>query len=134
MIAVVCVDDRGGMAFNRRRQSMDRLLRADLIKEAGGRTLWMSEYSQRQFAEEAASLRTAERFWEEAGGEELCFFERLDPAPWLGEARALVVYRWNRRYPADLYFSGPPEGWKLARREEFPGSSHEKITKEVYVP
>ena len=26
------------------------------------------------------------------------------------------------------------EGWTLARREEFPGFSHEIITKEVYIP
>ena len=35
MIAVVCIDDKGGMLFNRRRQSQDRLLREDLLREAG---------------------------------------------------------------------------------------------------
>ena len=34
MIWVVCVDDRGGTAFHGRRQSMDRLLRADLLAMA----------------------------------------------------------------------------------------------------
>ena len=29
MILVVCLDDGNGMGFNRRRQSQDRLLRAD---------------------------------------------------------------------------------------------------------
>ena len=46
----------------------------------------------------------------------------------------LVLYRWNRRYPADAWLDvrpGPP-GWTLARREEFSGHSHERITKEVY--
>ena len=37
-------------------------------------------------------------------------------------------------YPADLYWDLPLEGWTLARREEFPGFSHEIITKEVYIP
>jgi len=36
MIAVVCVDDRGGMLFNRRRQSQDRVLRGDLLALAAG--------------------------------------------------------------------------------------------------
>ena len=35
MILVICVDDKGGMAFNGRRQSMDRLLRADLLQTVG---------------------------------------------------------------------------------------------------
>ena len=39
-----------------------------------------------------------------------------------------------RAYPADLYWDLPLEGWTLARREEFPGFSHEIIAKEVYIP
>ena len=35
MILALCVDDKNGMAFNGRRQSMDRLLRADLLTAAG---------------------------------------------------------------------------------------------------
>ena len=45
MIIAVCIDDKGGMLFNHRRQSQDRLLREDLLKEAAGRPLWMSGYS-----------------------------------------------------------------------------------------
>ena len=45
MIAAVCIDDRGGMLFNHRRQSQDRLLREDLLAEAAGRPLWMNSYS-----------------------------------------------------------------------------------------
>ncbi len=46
----------------------------------------------------------------------------------------LVLYRWNRRYPADVYLDIRPEppGWRLVSREEFSGSSHPRITKEVY--
>ena len=53
---------------------------------------------------------------------------------WLDRLEGLVLYRWNRRYPADAWLDvrpGPP-GWTLARREEFSGHSHERITKEVY--
>jgi len=48
-----------------------------------------------------------------------------------GAPEGLILYRWNRTYPADLYFTLSLEGWTLERREEFAGSSHEKITKEV---
>ena len=133
MILIACIDDRGGMLFNRRRQSQDRLLRLDLLAEAGGRPVWMTSYSLKQFQDAPENLREAENFAARAGAGEFCFFEDADPAPWLEKAEAVILYHWNRRYPADLYFPLPLEGWRLERREEFPGSSHEKITKEVYV-
>ena len=42
-----------------------------------------------------------------------------------------IIYRWNRVYPADVSVEIGTE-WKLTETEEFPGFSHEKITKEVY--
>ena len=132
MIVAACIDDRGGMLFNRRRQSQDRLLRQDLLAEAGGRPVWMNGYSARLFADAPGDLRCAEDFPRRAGAGELCFFEDVDPAPYLAEAEGVLLYRWNRRYPADRYFPLPLEGWHLVRQEEFAGSSHEKITKEVY--
>lgn len=132
MIVVACIDGRGGMLFNRRRQSQDRLLRRDLLQEAAGRPLWMSPYSAKQFPEPPENLRCAEDFAQQAGPGELCLFEDADPAPYLAQAEGVLLYCWNRRYPADRYFPLPLEGWRLVRREEFAGSSHEKITKEVY--
>lgn len=55
-------------------------------------------------------------------------------APFAGRVERVVLYRWDRAYPADLYWDLPLEGWTLARREEFPGFSHEIIAKEVYIP
>ena len=133
MIAVVCVDDRGGMLFNRRRQSQDRLLRQDLLEEAGGRPVWLSPYSLKQFPDPPENLRSAEDFFCRPGRGEYCFFEDVDPAPWLEGAEGVILYHWNRSYPGDLFFPLPLTGWTLTRREEFPGSSHERITKEVFL-
>ncbi len=132
MIIIACIDDRGGMLFNRRRQSQDRLLRQDLLREAGGRPVWMSAYTLRQFPDPAENLRPAEDFFRRAGAGEFAFFEDADPGPWLEGAEGVLLYRWNRLYPADRYFPLPLADWRLTRREEFAGSSHEKITKEVY--
>ena len=44
----------------------------------------------------------------------------------------VVLYKWNRVYPADQYFAMDLSGWKLVETVEFPGSSHEKITEERY--
>ena len=58
MTLILCVDDRGGLSFNGRRQSQDRRVREDLLAMAAGGTLWMDGYSRRQFTEpEAAAIR-----------------------------------------------------------------------------
>ena len=132
MIAAVCVDDNNGMCFNHRRQSQDRLLRADLLREAAGGPLWMNAYSAKQFKESPEALLVAPDFLAQAGPGALCFVEDQDLTPWAEKLEGIILYRWNRTYPADLRFTLPLAGWRLARTEEFPGSSHEKITKEVY--
>ncbi len=133
MILAVCVDDKGGMLFNRRRQSQDRLLRQNLLEEAAGRAVWMNAYSYKQFAPAPENVRCAEDFFTQAGEGEFCFFEDEDPAPWLAKAEEVILYCWNRAYPADRRFFLPQKGWTPARREDFPGSSHERITKEVFL-
>lgn len=132
MIVVVCIDDRGGMLFNRRRQSQDRVLRQDLLRQAAGRPIWMNTYSLGQFDPETGDLRQAEDCLDRAGPGELCFVETLDPVPWLERIEGVILYRWNRRYPADLYCTLPWDRFSLAGREDFAGSSHEHITREVY--
>ena len=58
MTLILCVDDRGGLSFNGRRQSQDRRVREDLLTMAAGGALWMDDYSRRQFTEpEAAAIR-----------------------------------------------------------------------------
>ena len=133
MILVVCIDDRGGMLFNRRRQSQDRLLREDLLREAAGRSLWMNAYSAKQFAPLPENIRVAEDFPAQAGDGDFCFFENVNPVPWLERAERIVLYRWNRHYPADRWFPQPLPGRTVQRTEDFPGASHETITKEVLV-
>ena len=53
MIVIVCVDQRNGLAFNGRRQSRDRMVAADILKESAGRRLWMTPSSRRLFLPEA---------------------------------------------------------------------------------
>lgn len=133
MILVACIDDRGGMLFNRRRQSQDRLLRLDLLQEAAGRPVWMNAYSCKLFDPVPENIRVAEDFAARAGKSEFCFFEDVDPAPWLEKAEMVILYHWNRRYPADRYFPQPLTGRAVERLEEFAGSSHDRITKEILV-
>ena len=134
MIAALCIDDNRGLRFNRWRQSRDRAVTADLLQSAGGRTLWIAPGSAALFPEGAVTA--CEAFLERAGEGEWCFVEDRPLAPVLHKIEALVLYRWNRVYPADTYLDVIPweSGWRLTSREEFSGRSHKLITKEVYLP
>lgn len=134
MVLVVCVDDKMGMLFNGRRQSKDRLLRADLLQLTEGRQLWMNSYSATQFDEVAAHICVDESFLDKADTDDYCFVENTDIAPYADRVTGVLIYRWNRSYPGDAFF--PLElfenRWHLLSREEFSGSSHDTVTREVY--
>jgi hypothetical protein len=44
----------------------------------------------------------------------------------------IIVYKWNRVYPADTHFNIDLGNWTLTESVDFEGSSHEKITREIY--
>lgn len=133
MTLIVCVDDGLGMAFGGRRQSRDRALCEDMLAFAAGRTLRMSPRSAKLFEGMGGAVEASADYMQAAGGDECCFVE-LEPAGEIaGRADTLVIYRWNRRYPSDLRFDVSLEGWRQTGVREFAGTSHEKITREVYI-
>lgn len=133
MKLIVCVDDKLGMLYNKRRQSKDRLLRADMLEVTRGSKLWMNAYSAGQF-EDASNICIDEDFLEKAGPEEYCFVENADIVPYADGVRGVIVYRWNRTYPSDRKFPMElfADSWKQADAVDFAGSSHDTITREVY--
>ena len=135
MIIIACVDDNMGMMFNRRRQSQDRVLTEHILEATKGKKLWMNHYSEKQFSEnDAPQINVDDNFMSEAGDGEYCLVEDCDVTPYLRWVEKVILYRWNRRYPADQTFSVDlaEGGWKLVHTEDFAGSSHEKITEEIY--
>ena len=135
MIVMMCVDDNGGTMFNGRRQSRDRVLQEEVLARTQGRRLWMNASSAALFAPEGAErIAVAEDFLDRALPGELCFAEGAALAPSEERIEELILFRWNRVYPADRFFDLPLEehGWRLTGTREFPGSSHERITEEVY--
>lgn len=133
MIVAVCVDGRGGMLFNRRRQSQDRAQREDLLAFCGGRRLWTAPCTASLFSGQA-EVTADEDFLSKAGDGEVCFVEDRAIAPFADRIEEVVLYNWNRAYPAEVHLDFDPAaaGFALAERREFPGSSHEKITREIY--
>ena len=136
MILIVAVDEDKGMMFNRRRQSKDRVLRERILSLAKGGKLWMNAYTRRQFPEDAhAEIIVDEKFLEKAGFGDYCFLENIPASPYEDRIEKIILFWWNRKYPSDTWFDIDLEGggWKLSETREFSGSSHEKITEEVYV-
>ena len=131
MILSLCADDRLGLSFGGRRQSKDSQVRRRLLELSGGK-LRMSEYSARQFEEPVYS---GADYLSGAAAEDWCFAENRDYLAFSDAIGKIVLFRWNRHYPADVRWEPdlPQRGFTLAETGDFPGKSHEKITREVYV-
>lgn len=154
MNIITVIDDAGGMCFNSRRQSRDRILRENILRITAGSTLWMNAYSAGQFRTECGrlpansnsagqfqersgdgSIKTDDCFMEKAKAGDFCFVENLLLAPFLDRIDGIWLFRWNRRYPGDFYLDidVSEKEWVLTESAEFAGSSHERISMEVYV-
>ena len=133
MIVMLCVDDKNGMLFNRRRQSKDRVLCQHILELVGTGRLWMSPYSKKQFADtKQAEVIVDEAYLEKAGAGDYCFVEDRDVALYENRIEQIILFRWNRIYPADIFFTLDISGYTLEKTENFAGNSHDKITKEIY--
>ena len=131
MKLIFCLDDRGGMMFNQRRQSQDRILRRRILEMAKDSRIIMSPYSAKQF-EGSDNIIVSDEPEKVALINDFYFVEDLD---FNGEAAdEIIVYKWNRHYPSDKYFDVDIKslGYNLYSTEDFAGSSHEKITEEKY--
>lgn len=134
MTIVICVDARNGMLFHNRRQSQDRQQRADLLGICQGQSLWMDEYSATLFSERVDEIHVAPDYLNKVKPGDYCFVERT-ALPVLDERiNGVILYRWDRVYPADIRLDWDLEaaGFQLEAKKEFQGFSHEKIIKEIY--
>lgn len=130
MNLIVCLDDRNGMAFNNRRQSRDIELARRVLAITTGK-LYMNAYSAKIFPE-SEKITVCEDFLAEAGENDFCFCE--GDVETLENVTGIIIYRWNRLYPADVSFGFDleREGFSLVSSEEFIGNSHAKITEQIF--
>ena len=133
MIIIICVDKKYGMLFNQRRQSQDRILRSRILELTNHSRLWMNAYSAKQFKDGLPShVTVSEDYLTSAGPSEFCFVELEDLSLYENKVDGIILYHWNREYPADRYFTFDMTQFMLQTIVDFPGSSHETITEEVY--
>lgn len=129
MRPIICIEDNGGMLLFGKRLSKDRVLRQRILELTAEGTLWMSTYSAKQF-EEGGRFAADDGYLQKAAATDYVFVEDGDFS--LDDCDELVLYRWNRRYPADRFFAADLAGFALASTREFAGYSHETITEEIY--
>lgn len=128
MTLYLCLDDRNGLQFNHRRQSRDSAVLEDIRSQLTGNLL-IDPFSEKLIREAEIPYvlppETASDY----------FVEDVPPEEILAQTTKLVIYRWNRHYPSDVTWK--PDlaamGFALEETTDFPGTSHENITREVYV-
>ncbi len=91
----------------------------------------MNSYSAKQF-ENVERVIVDDAFLDNAGQGDFCFVEEAEISA--ENVEAFYIFNWNRKYPGDLFFSVDlkSEGFKKIKKEEFQGSSHDKITLKIY--
>ena len=136
MTLILFLDDRGGMLFNRRRQSQDRAAREVILRMAKGRRLLMNPYSAKQFGD-AEGITVTETPVKDAKGEDLAVIENLPvDGGVIASADEVLLFHWNALYPSDISFDYSlltKHEFFLASQEDFAGYSHEKITIKRYL-
>lgn len=129
MIAILCLDENFGMMFNSRRQTMDSVVRADIMNTYD--KVIMSEYSKSQFEEifhdridEVSSfqyIKDGVLFVEDVEIDDYSIFDTI------------VVYYWNKKYPSDLRFDESIlNRYDNIESTRIKGSSHDEIDRVVY--
>ncbi|MBQ9069966.1 MAG: ribonuclease Z [Clostridia bacterium] len=131
-VAVV-LDDNEGMLLFGKRQSKDRVMIAEFVSSVGEENIYVSPFSKRIF-ENYVSVTYADNPIEACVDGGACFIENMPLSPYVDSIETLIIYRWNRLYHSDVKFDLNPEksGFKLESVSEFQGSSHDRITKEIY--
>ena len=129
MQVIITVENRNGMLFNHRRVSRDQKVSERILAYCKEKKLWMNAYSAKLF-ENNPQIRVSETFLEQKDA--ICFVEDQDVTPYLPEIDTIILFHWNRDYPADFFFTVDLSEWNRIHQEEFAGKSHEKITMDVY--
>lgn len=129
----ITVDDKMGLAFNKRRQSRDKRIIEDLCTKTE-KDIYISVYSAPLFEEFSDRIKVVSDPLAECPDDGFCFVEMRELGAYTDDISTLVLYHWNRLYPSDkkLDIEIVKEGFKMVAQYEFVGNSHDIITKGIY--
>ena len=107
MTIIVCIDSNSGLMFNHRRQSKDKIVCNRILEIVKGSRLWMNAYSAQIF-DDYEQICIDEDFLQKAMPEDFCFIENNAIAPFEQQVNKIILFNWNRTYPADMYLDISP--------------------------
>lgn len=98
MNIIVCIDDNGGMLFNQRRQSRDKVLLEDMMNMVSGmgKKLWIAPFSEKMlqpYKENCPFITVDEAFLEKADAPDYCFVENNALQQWKEKIDTVILYR-----------------------------------------
>ncbi len=133
LTVAITVDDKLGLAFNKRRQSRDKRLIEDLCKKTSG-DIYISSYSALLFEEFSDRIKVVDNPLIDSPDGGCCFIELTQIKEYIDDISTLIIYHWNRQYPSDkkLDIDVKDCGFKMTAQYDFAGNSHDKITKGIY--
>ena len=126
MILITCIDNRKGIMFNKRRVSKDTLLIERLKGITKENKIYVSEYSKPLFDGFDNLVLSIENLTNND-------FYFLENEGYNGNIDKIIIYKWNRDYPADKYFDIDLSSYELISTQDFQGASHDLITEEIYI-
>lgn len=132
MKVIVCLDKKDGMLFNHRRQSRDRVVISDVLLNYSENGLYVSEYSLSLFNASDKVHLVTNTLTNTEDTAAWRFVETAEVSDFVAEISELVVYRWDKVYPATESFRVNWEDFDCVSMQEIQGYSHETICKEVY--
>lgn len=132
MKVIACIDDNGGILFNNRRVSRDKLVIENILDYIKPNILYITDFSTNLFADHMDSnkIKIIEEI--DYGSDDYYFIENISLNDYCKYIDEIVIYKWNRVYPSDFKFNIDLNCYNKIKELEFVGNSHDLITREIY--
>ncbi|AMN30662.1 ribonuclease Z (plasmid) [Clostridium perfringens] len=135
MKLIICLDENDGFLFNNRRQSQDKYLRNDILDLIKDKSIYMNKYSYSLYKDKKnKNIKVCDDFLEQCSENDYCLVENIEFKKYEKKINTIIIYKWNRIYPADTFFDMnlKKDKWILIENKSFLGYSHDKITRLIY--
>ena len=131
MTLVICLDQKGGMLFNKRRQTLDYEI-VDQICKIGGDSLYISPFSEGYF--KGKTVKVVGNPLQDAPTNATVFIEDTDALPYVKGIDKIIFFRWSEIYPTDYKISFNPTevGFRALGEIKFSTKVHKDVKKEIY--
>ena len=132
MILIFCTDKNGGLYFNNRRQSSDKLVYKRIKEITADKKLYTGSYSY-QILEQNNIECLVENNVSLLLDEDVYYFcEITDVNSLCNKCDKIIIYNWNRDYPYDIKLDKSMFNFIVESEFDFEGNSHDKITETIY--